>query len=109
MIEKIRAYLGFCLRAGKIIFGVDDIEMHRKKIHLLLVDEGLADNSLKRLVKANESFSAPLLTAEAGLLGELLHRPQVKAVAIKDFNLAKAILQAAGNQTQLKFNSGGTD
>ena len=88
---------------------MDDIETHRKKIHLLLVDEGLADNSLKRLIKANQGFSAPLLTVEGGLLGELLHRPQVKAVAVKDFNLAKAILQAAKDQTQFKFNSGGTD
>ena len=109
MIEKIRAYLGFCLRAGKILFGVDDIETHRKKIHLLLVDEGIAENSLKRLHKANQSFSAPLLMVEKGLLGELLFRPQVKAAAIKDFNLAKAILQAAENQTQFKFNSGGTE
>ena len=109
MIEKVSAYLGFCLRAGKIIFGVDDIETHKKKIYLLLVDGGLAENSLKRLKKANERFSSPLLTVEEGLLGSLLHRPAVKAAAIKDSNLAKAILQAAENQPQFKFNSGGNN
>ena len=103
------AYLGFCLRAGKIIFGVDDIETHKKKIHLLLVDSSLAENSLKRLKKANEKFLSPLLTVEEGLLGTLLHRPAVKAVAIKDYNLAKAILQTAENQPQFKFNSGGNN
>ncbi|MBQ9118370.1 MAG: hypothetical protein IJY11_04130 [Clostridia bacterium] len=109
MIEKIRAYLGFCLRAGKIIFGVDDIETHRKKIHLLLVDEKLAENSKKRLHKANERFLSPLFLLDEGLLGELLLRPQVKAVAIKDYNLAKAILQAAKDQPQFKFYSGGNN
>ena len=109
MIEKIRAYLGFCLRAGKIVFGVDDIETYKKKVHVLLVDEGLADNSKKRLMKANEKFLSPMLVLDAGVLGELLHRPQVKAAAIKDYNLAKAILQAAENQPQFKFYSGGNN
>ncbi len=102
MIEKIRAYLGFCLRAGKILYGVDDLEVYRKKIHLILVDESLAENSLKRVRKANETFKAPLLTFQSGLLGELLYRPAVKAVAIKDFNLAKAILAAAGDKKTIE-------
>ena len=109
MIEKIRAYLGFSLRAGKLLFGVDDIETHKKKIHLLLIDAALAENSQKKVYKANEIFKAPLLTVEAGLLGDLVHRPQVKAIAVKDFNLAKAILQAAENQSQFKFHSGGNN
>ena len=109
MIEKIRTYLGFCLRAGKVLFGVDDIETHRKKIHLLLIDDALAENSKKKVYKANETFQAPLLTVEAGLLGDLVHRPGVKAMAIKDFNLAKAILQTAEQQPQFKFNSGGNN
>ena len=102
MIEKIRAYLGFCLRAGKILFGVDDLEVYRKKIHLILVDESIAENSLKRVHKANETFNAPVLTFQSGLLGELLHRPTVKAVAIKDFNLAKAILSVAGERKTIE-------
>ena len=88
---------------------MDDIETHKKKVHLIMVDDGLAENSLKRVVKANEKFSAPLLVAQAGLLGELLHRPAVKAIAIKDSSLASAILQAADNQPQFKFNSGGNN
>lgn len=88
---------------------MDDIETHKKKIHLLLVDSGLAENSLKRLHRANERFIAPLITVETGLLGTLLHRPAVKAVAIKDYNLAKALIQAAENQPQFKFNSGGNN
>ena len=109
MIEKVSAYLGFCLRAGKVVFGVADIEIYKKKIHLVIADGALAENSLKRLVKANERFQAPIIVTEAGLLGELLHKPQVKAVAIKDYNLSKAILAAAENQTQFKFYSGGNN
>ena len=102
MIEKIRAYLGFCLRAGKILFGADDLEVYRKKIHLILVDESLAENSLKRVHKANETFHAPVLTFQSGLLGELLHRPAVKVASIKDFNLAKAILAAVGEKKTIE-------
>ncbi len=109
MTEKISAYLGFCQRAGKILFGVDDIQLYKKKIHLLLADEGLAENSFKKLLQANERFAAPLLVVEKGLLGEMLHRPAVKAAGIRDFQLAKAILQAAKEQTQFKLSSGGNN
>ena len=107
MTDKIGAYLGFSIRAGKTVFGVDDIENYRKKVRLILVDETLADNSFKRLMKANERFSCPLLVLRDGLLGQLMHRPQVKAVAIKDQNLAAAIIKEAENQPQFKFYSGG--
>jgi len=109
LIEKVGAYLGFCLRAGKVVFGVDDIETYKKKIYLVIADGDLAENSFKRLLKANERFCATLMTTSAGLLGELLHKPQVKAVAIKDYNLSKAILEAAKDQTQFKFYSGGNN
>ena len=109
MIEKIRTYLGFSLRAGKVIFGVDDIETYKKKIHLLLVDDGLGENSKKKIYKANEQLKAPLYIVEAGLLGNLLHREQVKAIGVKDFSLAQAIIKAAENQPQFKSNSGGNN
>ena len=109
MTEKVSAYLGFCLRAGKVIFGVDDIEGYKKKIYLVIADGSLEDNSLKRLLAASKRLSSPLLTTKEGLLGELLHRPTVKAIAIKDYNLSAAILQAAEGQTEFKFNSGGNN
>lgn len=93
--SKIETYLGFCIRARKIVFGIDEIEQQRKGVYLIICDGTLGPNSLKVAQKAKETLNCPLLITKNGQLGELLHRPTVKSVAIKDNHLASAILQCA--------------
>lgn len=106
---KIEAYLGFCIRSGKIAFGVDRAEVLKKGVYLLIADGALSENSFKAFVKLQEKFRCPLLVTEGGALGELLHRPVVKAAAIKDKNLASAILSAAEGDVRYKLYSGGNN
>ncbi|MFR1553864.1 MAG: hypothetical protein ACLSTV_04180 [Coriobacteriales bacterium] len=107
--DKISAYLGFCIRSGKIVFGVDRAEALKKGVHLLIADSTLSENSMKVLVKLKEKFSCPLLVTEGVSLSELLHRPAVKAAAVKDKNLASAILTASASDAQYKLYSGGNN
>ena len=109
MKSKIETYLGFCVRARKITFGAEEIEKQKREVFLLLFDETLGRSSLKCIDKAKENFSCLAFSCKAGALGELLHRPSVKAVAIKDKNLATAIISAVESDTQFKLYSGGTD
>ena len=107
--DKISTYLGFCIRSGKIVFGVDRAEALKKGVHLLIADSTLSENSMKVLVKLKEKFSCPLLVMEGVSLSELLHRPAVKAAAVKDKNLASAILTASASDAQYKLYSGGNN
>ncbi len=107
--KKLDAYLGFCIRSGKITFGVDDAEKQKKGVFLLIADEGLGESSFKTLLKVKQKFACPTLIAEKGVLGERLHRPAVKAVAIKDKNLAEAILSVIDGEPQFKIYSGGNN
>ncbi|MBQ8657823.1 MAG: hypothetical protein IJ506_01690 [Clostridia bacterium] len=108
-VKKLETYLGFCIRAGKITFGVDGIESLKKGVKLLLADEGLGESSFKTMQKLREKFECPLIVLACGELGERLHRPAVKAVAIKDKNLADAILSVADGEPQFKIYSGGNN
>lgn len=105
--SKIETYLGFCIRAGKAVFGVDYIEQQKKGVKLIIVDEMMAENSLKKILKEQQRFSCPLYVTQKEYLGELLHRPTVKAVGIKDENLAAAIESAVPSEPKLKLYSGG--
>lgn len=105
-MNKISAYLGFCIRAGKIVFGIDRIEI-AKKAYLLIADGDLKGNSFKIMLKTSERLSCNIFVTENGLLGELLHKPQVKAVAITDEQLALAIVNASQGKSQFKLYSGG--
>lgn len=89
------------------MYGVDGIEQHRKKAHLILADGDLAENSYKTLLKERERLGCPLVVTAKGLLGELTSKPAVKAVAIKDKNLASAMLCAAEGNPEFNFVAGG--
>ena len=105
-MTKISTYIGFCIRANKISFGINRIEA-QKRAYLLIADGELGKNSLKVMVKEQGRLNCPFIVTEKGLLGELAHRPTVKAVAILDENLALAIIKEASQKPQFKFYSGG--
>ena len=107
--SKIETYLGFCVRARKIEFGADGIETLKKGVFLIVCDQSISPNSFKTIEKAQEKFSCPLLITPQDTLGALLHKPAVKAVAIKDKNLALAILSVVNGDSQFKLYSGGTN
>lgn len=97
------------MRSGKIALGVDRAETLKKGVFLLMTDGTISENSMKALQKLQSRFSCPLVTAEEISLGELLHRPAVKAAAIKDKNLASAILAEAERDNRYKIYSGGNN
>lgn len=107
--NKIETYLGFCIRARKIIFGVEMIERQKKGIFLLMADGAIGKNSLKSILQAKEKFRCPLIMTEEDLLGQTLHRSAVKVIAITDENLAAAIVAEIKNQPQFTFYSGGNN
>ena len=105
--DKIQTYIGFCIRARKIIFGAEMIERHKKGIPLLLIDGSIGKNSLKTILQVRERQGCPLYQTAEGALGEWVHRPAVKVVAIQDNHLAEAIIKAATGEPKLKLYSGG--
>lgn len=107
--SKIETYLGFCIRARKIVFGAESIEKKRKGVYLLIVDEAVGRDSLKSVLLAKERLGCPLYRTDKGVLGEWVHRPAVKAAAVTDKNLASAMLAAAEGEPQFKSYSGGNN
>ena len=69
---KIGAYLGFCMRSGKIALGVGRAGALEKGVFLLMADGTISENPRKALRKLQSRFSCPLVTAEEISLGDLL-------------------------------------
>lgn len=101
MHNKLSSYFGFCVRSGKIVYGVDDIDKQKKSVFLIVYDGALGESSTRTLMKAQQRLGCPLVVASDGALAELLHKPAVKAVAIKEQNLAKAILSVLEEEPSL--------
>lgn len=87
--NKVASYVGFALRSGGVVLGVDNIRT-AKGIELILTDPALSSNSLKRVeaYAQREGITAVCV----GNLSEICKKVAVKALGIKNKELAKAIL-----------------
>ena len=106
MNHKLASYFGFCVRSGKIAYGVDEIEKQKKSVFIIVYDAEMGASSTRAVIKAGERLGCPILVADGGVLSGLLHKPSVKAVAIKDKHLAKAILSVLSEEPTLKLYGG---
>ena len=92
MNSKTETYIGFAIKKGSAVFGVDAIVRYRKKVYLLLYTESLSPNSLKAMESAAEKIGCKLMQIPDY---QLLKMRNCKAIAICDKQLADAISVSA--------------
>ncbi|MDE6504562.1 MAG: hypothetical protein K2L42_01690 [Clostridia bacterium] len=100
--SKIEAYVGFCLKSGKITRGSGAVSTLKNGVYLIIVDGTAAKNTQKLAVKFKKRFSCPLLICK-GDFGSIVNKDGCKLVAIRDAGLAKAILSVNDDNYELYF------
>lgn len=107
MKDKTESYIGFAMKKGSVIYGVDNIvealdharSNRKNRAYIVLATETLSDSSRKRLTDAldktmqksedgNALDTPRLFTIEDY---DLLRQKNCKALAITDYELAKAV------------------
>lgn len=88
-MDKIETYIGFSIRKGAAVFGVDCICTYRKKMYLVAVTETLAPKSKANVVRYATERGIPVVTVADY---ETLAKRNCKAVGICDKSLAEAIV-----------------
>ncbi len=86
--KKIISYLGFAQKAGKIIYGADNVLKKKKLYPLVIICSSASDRTKKDI--ASFCGNAPLVEVED--LSSLMNKNGVKVVAVTDFNLSEAIV-----------------
>ena len=86
--KKIISYLGFAQKAGKIIYGADNVLKKKKLYPLVIICSSASDRTKKDI--ASFCGNAPLVEVED--LSSLMNKNGVKVVAVTDFNLGAAIV-----------------
>ncbi|MDE6558254.1 MAG: hypothetical protein K2K39_04000 [Clostridia bacterium] len=100
MAGKVETYLGFCLRARKITLGSGSIDTLKKGVYLVIVCSTASENTFKLALKYKNRFSCPLIICKAGL-ENAVHKEGCKLAAIRDTQLAEAIIANAGEDYEL--------
>ncbi len=88
MKSKAETYIGFAVKKGSVVYGLDCISVYRKKVRLILYSADLSENSFSRLKKEAERFNCPLAVFPDT---DVLKNKNCKALAICDKSLAEAI------------------
>ncbi len=89
--DKTTSLLGFAIKAGKIIFGSDNIVVRGKRKYLVVLCSTL---SPKTVLKLKENIkNTPILMCNVVKLEEIVHRSNCKAIALTDKQMADAILK----------------
>lgn len=88
MQNKYSCYIGFAVRKGSVVYGLDTLETYRKKVFLVLCSSTLADNSLAKATAEAQRRNITMLVVPD--LEHILQR-NTKVLAICDKSLAEAI------------------
>lgn len=91
---KIKTYVGFARKAGKVVMGVDNIVVLKRPV-LVLYSKELAENSVKKLEKASQTTGHTLIALEPTT--DLGLPDGCKAIGVKEKNLADAIIRQLNN------------
>ncbi len=100
MAGKVESYLGFCLRARKIALGSGSVDVLKKGVYLIIVCSTASENTFKLAIKYKNRFSCPLIVCKAGL-ENAVHKAGCKIAAIRDGELARAIIANTDNDYEL--------
>jgi ribosomal protein L7Ae-like RNA K-turn-binding protein len=62
MRKKVHSYLGFAVKAGKVIMGYNQCEMaiYRNKLKLIIVTNDVAENTKKKFEKIAKECKVPI-------------------------------------------------
>lgn len=102
-IPKIASYLGFAVRAGKVLWGVENVTAKPRRRKVILMCPTTAENTSKQVKAYCQKTGSPLIELEGATLEFLLKR-NGKVLAVTDDNLAKAILANANMKEEVQSN-----
>lgn len=90
--SKAEAYIGFCIRAGKLTCGFNAIETLKRDVYLLLLCGTASENAVKSAVKLQQKFQCEMIVLKGRKLEDVVGKANCRLAAVRDKNLAKAIL-----------------
>ena len=105
--SKALRYLGLCMRAGKLSCGFNALKGEKKDVYLLILCSSASENAKESALKLKKKFGCELLEYTGGLLADIAGKPNAKIAAVREKNLAKAILSVLDDD--LKIYSGGKE
>lgn len=88
--QALSNILGIVIKSHSILWGTDNILQSIAKVQMVLLDKTLSQNSIEKINHKIQTH-IPLYTIDK--LGEILHKPSCKAIAITNPSFVSPIIQ----------------
>lgn len=99
--EKVKTYLGFAIKSGAVVWGIDNI-LKKRNIKLILISDNLLDNSLKKLNEYIKVKKTKNIKIEHSIMQYLTHKEGCKAIGVTNLSLAQAIINSYESNKQVE-------
>lgn len=96
-LKKVYSLIGLAQRAGKLSSGTMAAKgsLLRKRAHLLIMSDDIAENTKDSLVSASDKLEIPwVLLGSKFILGNSVGKAYRVAITVNDRDIAKAIINA---------------
>ena len=90
-ISKIKTYLSFSIKSGKIVFGVDNLLKSKKTPKLVIICSHQNEKVTNKIIKFCENCNISYIKLKDLVLADLLGRDNCKVIGLFDENLITAI------------------
>lgn len=96
--SKAESYIGFCIRAGKLTCGFNAVAAQKKEVYLLLLCDTASENARREAEALRKKFKCGIVLVRGVPLEDIVGKPNCKLAAVRDENLAEAILSATDDR-----------
>ncbi len=98
--NKVETFIGFCVKSRNIVYGSGSIDVQRRGVYVILLCSSAQKNTVKLALKFSRRFNCPVMLCKCGL-ENAVNKPGCKIAAVKDKNLAEAILANACEEYEI--------
>ena len=93
--QKFKGYLGLSVKAGKVVFGQDQILNNRKKMYGVILCHSASENTKERMSNFCAARSLSIIVLPSNMnLTELLSMQNAKVIAISNKGLYNSMVDA---------------
>lgn len=89
--DKIESLLGFAVKAGKVLYGADNLQTTRTRVHAIFLCKTASDNTKQKVRESANGKHIPVIVAEKELQ-YVVSRMNCKVLGITDKQMAQAML-----------------
>lgn len=100
--SKIETFIGFSIRARKLVAGTNAISF-AKGIRLIILCHTGSENAKKQALCYAKKYHVPLILTKEKTLSELVNKNNCKMCAILDKNFADSIIRNINQEYEIIF------